>query len=158
MNAEHHADRDDELLDELRRAVTAIDTVPGHAIEAAEAALGWRTIDDELAELLHDSSVEPELAGVRGEEGTRVLSFAGERVRVEVEISGSGPARTLMGQLVPAVSARIEIRHADHVMTVAADPRGRFSAADVPAGSVSLRCHLDAPGHPRALATPWLPI
>ena len=157
MHADRHAD-DDALVDELRRVVGALDPVPRHAIEGAEAALDWRTIDDELAELLHDSSAEPQLAGVRAEAGTRVLSFAGERVRVEVEVSGSGPGRTLIGQLVPAASARIEIRHAGGVTTVAADPRGRFSAAGVPAGSVSLRCRLDASGHPKALATPWLPI
>lgn len=156
-----HADRDtddDELVDDLRRVAAALDPVPQHVIEAAEAALDWRTIDDELAELLHDSSAEPALAGVRAEASTRVLSFAGERVRVEVEVSGSGRDRTLVGQLVPAVSAQVEIRHADRVVTVTADKRGRFSAADVPAGSISLRCRLDAPGHPRALATPWLPI
>ena len=156
-----HADRDaddDELVDDLRRVAAALDPVPQHVIEAAEAALDWRTIDDELAELLHDSSAEPALAGVRAEASTRVLSFAGERVRVEVEVSGSGRERTLVGQLVPAVSAQVEIRHADRVVTVTADKRGRFSAADVPAGSISLRCRLDAPGHPRALATPWLPI
>ena len=158
MDPDDHTDRDEELLDELRRVVGTVDAVPEHVLEAARAAIEWRTIDDELAELLHDSSSEPELAGVRAEAGTRVLSFAGEQVRVEVEVSGSGPGRTLIGQLVPAASARIEIRHAGGVTTVAADPRGRFSAADVPAGSVSLRCRLDASGHPRALATPWLPI
>src|SRR5687768_13264849 len=157
MHADRHAD-DDELVDDLRRVVEALDPVPQHAIEAAEAALDWRTIDDELAELLHDSSAEPALAGVRAEASTRVLSFAGERVRVEVEVSGSGRDRTLVGQIVPALSAQVEIRHADRVVTVTADQRGRFSAADVPAGSISLRCRLDAPGHPRALATPWLPI
>jgi hypothetical protein len=151
------ADNDDELVDELRRVVGAVDPVPPQVIAAAEEALTWRTIDDELAELLHDSSSEPALAGVRAEEATRVLSFAGERLSVEVEVSGSGSARTLIGQLVPAVSARVEIRHADRVTTVTADERGRFSAADVPAGSVSLRCLVDVPGH-RALATPWMPI
>ena len=64
-----------------RGVVAALDPVPQHVIEAAEAALDWRTIDDELAELLHDSSAEPALAGVRAEASTRVLSFAGERVR-----------------------------------------------------------------------------
>ena len=85
-----------------------------------------------------------------------VLRFA--RVRVELEVSGSGPARMLSGRLVPAGRARIEIRHADHITTVAADERGRFTAVDVPPGSMSLRCLLDAPGHPRLLATPWMPV
>jgi hypothetical protein len=158
MKPDEPGDRDERLLAELRRVVRAADPVPDHVLAAAEAALDWRTIDDELAELLHDSSLEAAAAGVRAESGTRVLTFGGARVRVELEVSGSGPARMLTGQLFPAVSARIEIRHADHVTTVAADARGRFTAAQVPAGSVSLRCHLDAPGQPRALATPWLPI
>jgi hypothetical protein len=148
-------DRDDELVEELRRVVEAVDPVPPQVVAAAQDAIGWRTIDDEIAELLHDSSSEPALAGVRAEEATRVLSFAGERVSVEVEVAGSGASRTLIGQLVPAVAARIEIRHAERVTTVATDDRGRFSAADVPAGSVSLRCLLDAQP---ALVTPWLPI
>jgi hypothetical protein len=93
---------------------------------------------------------------MRAEDGIRALCFAGENVRVEVEISGSGPSRTLIGRLVPGVGARVEIRHADHITTVAADSHGRFNAADVPAGTVSLRCHLDTPGGARALATPWL--
>jgi hypothetical protein len=88
----------------------------------------------------------------------RVLRIAAARLRIELEVSGSGPARLITGRLVPARSARIEIRHVDHITTVAADPRGRFTAADVPAGSMSLRCHIDAPDQPRVLATPWLPI
>jgi hypothetical protein len=158
MHFDEHTERDDQLLGELRDVIAELDPVPGHVVEAAEAALEWRTIDDELAELLHDSSADTALVGVRGEEEARVLSFAGASVRVEVEVSGRGSLRMLTGQLVPAGGARIEIRHADHVTTVAADERGRFTAADVPMGSISLRCHLDAPGHPRVLATPWLPI
>ena len=95
---------------------------------------------------------------MRAEDKSRVLSFGGEHVRVEVEVSGSGSDRTLTGQLEPAAAARIEIRHTDHTTTVAADARGRFIAFAIPPGSVSLRCLLDAPGHPRALATPWLPL
>jgi hypothetical protein len=158
MRFDEHTDHDEQLLAELREVIAAVDPVPDHVVAAAEAALDWRTIDDELAELLHDSSQDPALAGVRSHAGARVLSFAGSEVRVEVEISGSGALRMLTGQLDPAGGARIEIRHADHVTTVAADERGRFTAADVPTGSVSLRCHLDAPGHPRIIATPWLPI
>ena len=98
----------------------------------------------------------PRSAGMCAEDGIRALCFAGENVRVELEISADGPSRTLVGRLVPAVSARVEIRHADHITTVAADSRGRFNADDVPAGSVSLRCHLDTARSPRALATPWM--
>jgi hypothetical protein len=88
--------------------------------------------------------------------GRRRVCFAGEHVRIEIEFSGDGASRTLAGRLFPPVSARIEIRHVDHVTTVAADSRGRFRVADVPAGRVSVRCHLDAPARQRVVATPWL--
>ena len=158
MSRDRQSDPDEQLLDELRQVMSAVDPVPAHVTEAAQMALDWRTIDDELAELLYDSSTEAGMAGVRAEDRSRVLSFGGERLRVEVEVSGSGPDRTLTGQLEPAGPARVEIRHPDHVTTVAADARGRFIALRIPPGSVSLRCLLDAPGHPRALATPWLPL
>jgi hypothetical protein len=87
---------------------------------------------------------------------SRRVCFAGEHVRIEIEFSGDDASRTLVGRLFPPVSARIEIRHVDHVTTVAADSRGRFQVVDVPAGRVSLRCHLDAPARQRAVATPWL--
>jgi hypothetical protein len=88
----------------------------------------------------------------------QLLGFAGEDVRVEVELSGNGSARILRGRLLPGGNARIEIRHVDHTTTVAADERGHFAIPDLPPGAVSLRCHLDVPGRPRVLATPWLPI
>ena len=88
----------------------------------------------------------------------QLLGFTGEDVRLEVELSSNGPARILRGRLVPGGNARIEIRHVDHMTTVAADARGQFVIADLPPGAVSLRCHLDMPGRPRELATPWLPI
>jgi hypothetical protein len=152
------ADDDEQLLDDLRRVTGELDAIPDHVRAAAEAALGWRTIDDELAELLHDSAAEESLAGVRAEEIVRVLSFRGAFLEVEVEVSGSGAERTLIGQLMPARRARVEIRHGAGVTTIEADEHGRFTAMAVPSGNVSLRCQVDVAGHPRALATPWLPI
>jgi hypothetical protein len=77
-------------------------------------------------------------------------------VWIEIEVSGDDSSRTLVGRLCPPVGARIEIRHVDHVTTVAADSRGRFHVPDVPAGRVSLRCHLDAPTCQRSIPTQWL--
>src|SRR5262245_48287744 len=148
-------DPDDALLDELRAVVAAADPLPPHLVAAAEAAFDWRSIDDELAELLGDSVAEPELAGVRAGEAARLLSFAGSELRVELEVTGTGPVRRLQGQLVPPAPARIAIRGAAGVVDVVADAYGRFVASDVPAGAVSLRCVLDAAPHRRALATPW---
>jgi hypothetical protein len=151
--------RDDErLVEDLRRVVGELDAVPDHVLAAAHAALEWRNIDDEIAELLHDSAAEPMAAGVRAEETVRVLSFRGELLELELEVSGSGPDRTLIGQIVPPQAAQLEIRHGSGVTRVDADERGRFTAVSVPPGNISLRCHAGGPGRPRVLATPWLPI
>ncbi len=103
-------DDDETLLGELRRVMGDADPVPDHVVAAAELALDWRTIDDELAELLHDSS---ELAaGVRAESGARMLSFGAGGLTIELEVAGEGAERTLTGQLDPPARARIEVRHA----------------------------------------------
>jgi len=145
-------DDDETLLGELRRVMGDADPVPDHVVAAAELALDWRTIDDELAELLHDSSEQA--VGVRAESGARMLSFGGDGLTIELEVAGEGPERTLTGQLDPPAPARIEIRHPGGVTEVEADAQGRFIARGVPAGTVSLRCLVG----PRAVATPWLPL
>ena len=150
--------RDEQLLGELRHLVARVDPVPEHVTAATEAALGWRTLDDDLAELLYDSSEDQILAGVRSEDQPRMLSFRGGSLGLDVEISGSGPDRTMTGQVLPAGPAQILVRHTGGVLELQADAQGRFVAAGVPTGTVSLRCHSSEPEHPRPLATPWLPI
>ena len=58
--------------------------VTERARAAARAAFAWRTIDEELLELDHDS----ESAGllVRGADTARVLGFRGREVTLEVEL------------------------------------------------------------------------
>jgi len=151
-------DGDERLLAELRGVVERLDPVPGHVTAAANAALGWRTLEDDIAELLYDSIQDQALAGVRAEDQPRLLSFRGGSLEIEVEVSGSGPDRTLTGQLMPAGPAQIHVRHGAGVMELEADAQGRFVAEGVPAGTVSLRCRTDRPGGEPSLATPWLPI
>ena len=68
MNAESAPqDGDDRLIEVLRRALAEADEVPTEVVAAARAAWTWRTIDAELAALVHDSTLDDqELAGVRG--------------------------------------------------------------------------------------------
>jgi hypothetical protein len=86
---------DDELLAELRAAVAEADLVTDRQRAAAQAAFTWRTVDQELAELLHDSALET--TGVRGaDDAPRTLSFATAALTLEVEIDGD----VVMGQVV----------------------------------------------------------
>ena len=65
----------DPLLDELRRLARAVDPVPDEVTAYARAALGWRRVDAELAELLADSRLEALSSTRSGAETARSLTF-----------------------------------------------------------------------------------
>lgn len=133
---------DDRLLAELRALAAASDPVPPDAIAAARSAIAWHTMDAELAEITADTSVGPQLAGVRGVASPAMLTFEAPGLAVEVEVTEVGRSRRLLGQLVPARRGAVEIRHGGGRVTVTADDIGRFTASDLVSGPVSIRCQL----------------
>ena len=100
-------DDDEGLLAELQAAVQAHQEVPAAFVEAGKAAFAWRQIDSVLAELTYDSqnSPEPEMTGVRGADQPRFLSFAGDGLEIELELS----ADAVRGQVIPPVAASVQI-------------------------------------------------
>ena len=139
MNPTTH-EPDDRLLEELASALDATDPVPERFIEAAKESFTWRTIDIELAELVFDSA-EAELAGVRGVDATRQVTFQAPGFEIEVAIISDG-TRRLVGQVVPPHEGTVELRFGEQSMTTEADSLGRFSFEDVPLGPISLRLEL----------------
>jgi len=130
---------DDKLLDDMRNIFRRTDPVPSEVTEFAQAALGWRRLDADLAELLADSALETEAALARGGEG-RWLTFRADDLTIDVEIQGDGDVRTLLGQLgPPPAAATVEVQSTDGTVlaTVESDELGRF------------RLSLDADGHVR---------
>jgi hypothetical protein len=77
-----------------------------------------------------------------------VLTFTGDTVTIEVELDGG----RIVGQVLPAGPAEVEVRSAGGTTSVAADPLGRFTA-EPGAGPFSLRCRL-APD--RTVVTDWI--
>lgn len=134
----------EDLLNELRMLAAAVDPVPPAAVAAARSAIAWRTMDAELAELVADTSVEPQLAGVRGAAAPALLTFEAPGLAVEVEVTEEGRSRRFLGQLVPPGPGEVEIRHGGGRVTVAADEVGRFDAAGIAPGPVSISCRLAA--------------
>jgi hypothetical protein len=129
------------LEEELRALAAVLEPVPERLVQAAVDAYAWRTVDADLAELVFDSLGDSqEAALVRGGQGERLLSFQAASLTIEVEVTATGPARRLIGQLVPPQRADVEIRHQDDVLKIATDDLGRFIADSLPAGPVSLRC------------------
>lgn len=150
------SDDDLQLLAKVREVYAEIDPVPPHVVAAAKAAIAWRSIDSELAELVEDTELTP-VAGVRSGAAPRLVTFEADTLTVEVEISETGDRRRLMGQMVPPTAGEVEIRNAECTQVVEADDLGRFSAADVPPGPVSLVCRLRGTAE-RPVITSWIVI
>jgi len=149
-------ERDEELTEELRRLAARLDPVPPELLRGAAAAFAWRDIDAELAELVFDSLIDnSEAALVRGSPDQRLVSFAGGGLTIDVEVSGTGAARTVMGQIAPPQRGLVEIRRRQETMTVEADELGRFQAGPLPPGPLSLRLRPDE-GSP--VVTDWLAV
>lgn len=119
---------------------------------------GLSGADERLADLVYDSDEDDEpLAGVRGSPGgTRRLTFEGDGVALEVELTLRG-RRSLLCQVVPAQAAVLEIRGPSGATETLEDPDGTFHAAEVRSGPLSLRCRLARPGSP-VLTTTWVRI
>ncbi|MEO5877277.1 MAG: hypothetical protein ABIS86_12370 [Streptosporangiaceae bacterium] len=123
-----------ELLDLLQQAFEQLDPVPASVYTEAMGAFAWRNPDAAFAELVADA--QPAGAGLRGE--SRLLSFSGTGVGVELEVSGHGPHRELVGRLAPAAPAELSVRHRGGELVAEVDPAGHFLVPEVPAGLVML--------------------
>jgi len=160
-NMPDHVPSDDEdALMRLVASAVAQDQVPAEVVAAAKGSFTWRTIDAELAELAYDSSVDSELAGVRGDESGRALSFEYGTVTIEIDIDVSDGTRVLEGQVSPSPALQVEVQHANSDATWAgsADDHGRFSFHDIPPGPVRLFFRFSPSSGPAMLLTEWVTI
>jgi hypothetical protein len=151
-------DPDDELEAELRRLAADREPVPAQLYQAAVDAFSWRDIDAEIAELVYDSLLDAgEASLVRGPAGQRLVSFEAGGLTIDVEVTSSGPGRTVMGQIAPPQRATVDIRHPRDTVTVEADELGRFWSGPLPPGPASLRLR-PPPGAGPAIVTDWISL
>ena len=128
---------DDELLELVGRALRAADPVPDRVIDGARAAWTWRTIDQELAELVFDSAAE--LTGVRSEDTARQLTFRAPGMEIEVMVVDEA-SRRIVGQLVPpgVVHRAAADQRRPRARARPTDRLGRFAFDAVAPGPVRL--------------------
>jgi hypothetical protein len=144
----------DELIEELRRLAGGVDPVPSEVISYAKAAVGWRRIDAELAELLSDSE---RLAVARSGEKSNLFSFRATDLEIDVEIRAVETGLLLLGQLAPRSRASIDVERDDgsDAQTVAADELGRFRVELVGGGRIRLRVQRDSHAN---VETSWISV
>ncbi|NNF62855.1 MAG: hypothetical protein HKN07_01230 [Acidimicrobiia bacterium] len=131
---------DDALMRDVAAAFAAADAPPAAAIDAAKSVFTWRTIDEELAQLVFDSAVD-ELAGVRSADTARQMTFTSPAINIEITVMNEG-SRRLVGQVDPPTVGTVELRHGDSVWSAETDEIGRFMFDGIPAGPLSLRCSM----------------
>ena len=151
-------EQDEALIEQLRTAFGA-EAPPASVTDFAKAALTWRRVDAELAELLSDSALDAEPALARGGDTVvRSVSFSAGETIVELEVHPDGEGRTLLGQLSPAGARTIELQWADGGASAQArsDLIGRFRLRLEHGGTVRLRIADDQPG--TSVETAWIPI
>lgn len=97
MERELPTPQDEGLLRDLWRVTSRLDPIPEPALAAARAAIDWRTIDAELAELVADSAIDEPAVLVRAtiadvtiRTGLRA-SPTGDRGRLAARRSAPGP-------------------------------------------------------------------
>ena len=107
-------DDDEALLGDLRRVTNELDPIPEHVLAAAHAAIGWRTLDAELSELIADSAVDEPAPAVRGAAPSRSLTFEAPGLTIELEAEHAADDDLhLSGQLVPPQPAEVTIRQGE---------------------------------------------
>lgn len=145
---------DEVLLSRLRRAAQEADPVPEHVLVLARAAFSVRALDVELAVLVLDTA-EPdqELAGVRGDDGVRLLSFEAPELGLELQVATRRQRRQLIGQVVGRASGPVVLERDHEALSVDPDGSGVFTLDDLPAGRARLR--LTRPGG-AVVSTPWI--
>jgi hypothetical protein len=154
-------DRDNADLDNLRRIVRDVDPVPDEVFAAARAAIITRELDAELAALVADSAAmedelrfDPVRTASTEAADSRLLSFDGGGVRVELEVSGQADQLMVVGQVVGAADRGCVLEQADgRVHDVELDSLGRFLITGVTSGPARLRCRSASGGR---VSTHWV--
>lgn len=149
-------DDDDGLIALLRDTLDAIDPPPASAVDAAKAAYTWRTIDTDLATLVSDATSD-QLAGARSFSPARVLSFSSGDTMIVLEIAKERRVRRVLGQVLDASPATVEVRHNDGSVAVDTDEWGRFRAAPLPDGPLSIVCRFQDPDR-LPISTTWVTV
>jgi hypothetical protein len=134
---------DGELMAEVRAALTAFEPVPEHVLAAARAAIASYEPGATPADLIADSHATTgaaigAAAAMRLRGASRLLTFEGADLAVEIEVTGAGRDREIVGRLSPPAPAHVRVRHPGGELTARADRTGHFIVPRVPAGLMSL--------------------
>lgn len=133
MNGEHElpSESDVALIRQLSALLAEVDPVPPDLVLRSQFALALERGDAELCAM----SETEELAGARGDEYGRLVTFDADSLTIMVNLRPSeGGTLRVDGWLSPPASHAIELWTAEGSMRTRSDPGGRFAVDGIPHG------------------------
>lgn len=142
-DAASHEPMDDfdlEILDGIRDLFEHADPMPPDLPERIRFSLAMRGLEAEVARLTAaGEDHDPRLAGARGAEHSRTITFDSESLTIMIRIDSNedGTVR-IDGWLAPPQRREIEMQTSTDPCRASSDDQGRFAFISVPRGTARL--------------------
>jgi hypothetical protein len=150
-------DTDVRLLDGIRDMFRVADPMPADLPERIRFRLALRDLEIEVARLVEE---EQALAGIRGAEQSRTITFDSDSLTIMIRIDANRDGTVRVdGWLAPPQFREIEMKTATETLSVSSDSQGRFAFVRVPRGTAQLMVRPAEPGPDgagRSVVTPAL--
>jgi len=141
-------DFDFRLLDDIREVFQVADPMPADLPERILFFLSLRNPEIELARLADEDLA---VAGARGSEQSRTITFDSESLTVMIRIDPNADETVRIdGWLAPPERRDVEVRTAVDPLCVSSDEQGRFAFARVPRGTAQFIVRPAGAGHSEA--------
>jgi hypothetical protein len=129
-------DTDLSVLDGIRDMFGVADPMPADLPERIRFRLALRDLEIEVARLADEQEV---LAGIRGAEQSRTITFDSDSLTIMIRIDANRDGTVRVdGWLAPPQPREIDMKTTAESLSVSSDGQGRFAFARVPRGMAQL--------------------
>ena len=129
-------DTDLSVLDGIRDMFGVADPMPADLPERIRFRLALRDLEIEVARLADEQEV---LAGIRGAEQSRTITFDSDSLTIMIRIDANRDETVRVdGWLAPPQPREIDMKTTAESLSVSSDDQGRFAFARVPRGMAQL--------------------
>jgi hypothetical protein len=129
-------DTDLALLDGIRDMFGVADPMPADLPERIRFRLALRDLEIEVARLADEQEA---LAGIRGAEQSRTITFDSDSLTIMIRIDANRDETVRVdGWLAPPQRREIDMKTTAESLSVSSDGQGRFAFARVPRGMAQL--------------------
>jgi hypothetical protein len=128
-------DADLSVLDGIREMFRVADPMPADLPERIRFRLALRDLEIEVARLTE----EQELAGIRGAELSRTITFDSDSLTIMIRIDANRDGTVRVdGWLAPPQRREVDMKTTAESLGVSSDDQGRFAFTRVPRGMAQL--------------------